>query len=181
MDSIRVIDKYYRPGSLAYQILLTHSLMVTHMAKEIAGCMGFSVEETAFIEEGAMLHDIGIFYTAAPDIGCFGDLPYICHGYKGHDLLLSEGLPKHALVCERHTGTGLTMNDISSLGGVLPCRPMEPVSLAEKLIAYCDKFYSKDPRRLEEKQPIEEVVRSIRRFGEEKVIIFKQWHQLFNS
>ena len=32
------------------------------------------------VEFGGMLHDIGILYTDAPEIGCFGDLPYIAHG-----------------------------------------------------------------------------------------------------
>ena len=65
-----------------------------------------------FNQEAAMLHDIGIYLTKAPDIGCFGEHPYICHGYLGADLLRTEGLPRHALVCERHTGAGISLEMI---------------------------------------------------------------------
>ena len=59
-----------------------------------------------------MLHDIGIFLTHAPQIGCHGDKPYICHGYLGRELLEKEGFPRHAIVCETHVGVGLTIADI---------------------------------------------------------------------
>jgi len=53
-----------------------------------------------FIEEAALLHDIGIFNTNLPKIGCYGRHPYISHGYLGRELLENEGLAAHALVCE---------------------------------------------------------------------------------
>ncbi|MDD4646180.1 MAG: HDIG domain-containing protein [Bacteroidales bacterium] len=180
MNPLQIITKYYQPGSQSYQILLIHSQAVAHLAVERARRLDFPDQETEFIREAALLHDIGIMFTSAPDIGCFGDLPYICHGFKGHDLLLSEGFPEHALVCERHTGTGLTLKDIEQLNGILPYRSMEPVTRAEQLIAYCDKFFSKDPDRLERKLSTGEIVKSLGRFGEDKVEIFKSWHHQFN-
>jgi len=180
MDPIRVITRYYHPESLSFQILSLHSQAVSNKAIEIAVRLGYPEIEIDFIREAAMLHDIGIFYTLAPDIGCTGDLPYICHGFKGHNLLLSEGLPKHALVCERHTGTGLTLSDIDKLDGLLPRRPMEPVSQAEKLITYCDKFFSKDPLHLNEERSVEAVLQDLVRFGREKGKIFEEWHRKFN-
>jgi len=50
-----------------------------------------------FIGEAAMLHDIGILVTDQPSLGCYGDKPYICHGYAGREILEKEGLPAHAL------------------------------------------------------------------------------------
>jgi hypothetical protein len=54
--------------------------------------------DTRFVEEAAMLHDIGIYLCNAPEIDCHGEAEYICHGYLGADILRREGLPKHALV-----------------------------------------------------------------------------------
>jgi uncharacterized protein len=180
MDPLLIISKYYQPESLSFRILCTHSFAVAGKAVKIALQLGYSDSQVQFIREATMLHDIGIFYTSAPEIGCHGELPYISHGYKGYQLLVSEGLPKHALVCERHTGTGLGLKDIDRLGGLLPRRIMEPVSEEEKLIAYCDKFFSKDPARLEEEMSYSEVIRNIGRFGEEKIRIFEEWHHRFN-
>lgn len=180
MDPLLIISKYYRPGSFSYRVLLLHSESVARKSVDIALKLNFSAPQVDFIQEAALLHDIGIFYTSAPEIGCTGDLPYICHGYKGYELLLAEGLPRHALVCERHTGTGLTLRDIERLNGLLPLRPMEPVSEEEKLIAYCDKFFSKDPLLLQEERPYEAILEDIRKFGEEKVSLFERWHHQFN-
>lgn len=181
MDTQQIIARYYTPGSLSSDILITHSQSVAQKAIAIALKMNLSGPEVEFIREASMLHDIGIFYTSAPEIGCTGNLPYICHGYKGHDLLVEEGFPLHALVCERHTGTGLTPADIEGFNGLLPRRPMEPVSLAEKLIAYCDKFYSKDPGKLTQERTFEEALKGIARFGAEKTNIFMGWHRQFNQ
>ena len=164
MDTNLIISKYYPPGSLSFHVLKTHSQAVARKAVKLAGRMNFSDQEMEFIHEASMLHDIGIFYTSATDIGCMGDLPYICHGYKGHDLLLTEGLPLHALVCERHTGTGLTLTDIDKFNGLLPRRPMEPISESEQLIAYCDKFFSKDLKNLEVERSFESALRGITKY-----------------
>ncbi len=56
-------------------------------------------------------------------------------------MLEAEGLPRHALVCERHTGAGLTVDDIISQRLPLPLRDMTPQTLEERLICYADKFY----------------------------------------
>lgn len=180
MDPIRIITKFYKPESLAFKILLIHSQSVTQKAVNLATQLNLTTPEIDFIREAAMLHDIGIFYTSAPEIGCTGNLPYICHGFMGHDLLLGEGLPRHALVCERHTGAGLTLADIDQLNGLLPRRPMEPVTLEEKLIAYCDKFFSKDPLKLQEERPFSEILEGLKRYGEEKANFFVEWHHRFN-
>ena len=53
-----------------------------------------------------------------------GRASYICHGVEGRRMLEAEGLPRHALVCERHTGAGLTVDDIISQRLPLPLRDM---------------------------------------------------------
>jgi uncharacterized protein len=180
MDPVNIISKYYAVDSLSFRVLLLHSQAVARKATMIATRLKLTDLEITFIQEAALLHDIGILYTEAPEIGCTGELPYICHGFMGHNLLLAEGLPKHALVCERHTGTGLTMEDIGRFGELLPSRPMEPVTLEEILITYSDKFFSKKLDRLDKEKTYEEVLESISKFGQHKKHIFAEWHRHFN-
>ena len=105
-------------------ILLVHSRSVTDKALALAKKHPELDLDLNFIEEAAMLHDIGIFLTDAPDIQCFGTHPYICHGYLGADLVRKEGFPRHALVCERHTGAGLSLQDIEEQNLPVPHRDM---------------------------------------------------------
>jgi uncharacterized protein len=132
-----------------------------------------------FIEEAAMLHDIGIFMTNARGIGCFGDKKYICHGYLGRELLERDGLPRHALVCERHVGVGLTVHDVDSLFPTLPRRDMQPVSIEEKIICYVDKFFSKRLDALHIEKPLEAVRLVIKRYDNEKLQRFDEMSKLF--
>ena len=118
-----------------------------------------------FVEEAALLHDIGVYKTYAPEIACFGSLPYICHGYLGADLLREEGYGRHALVCERHTGAGISLRDIVDKELPLPRRDMLPVSIEEQLICFADKFFSKT--ELLKERSVAEARHKLERFGAE--------------
>lgn len=180
IDYEKIIDKYYSNNSRLRTILTVHSRLVADKALQIADRLeknGITVDRD-FIEESAMLHDIGIYRCDAPEIFCYGELPYICHGVEGRKILESEGLPKHALVCERHTGSGLTVDDISSQELPLPYRDMTPQSIEEKLICYADKFYSKSGEISKEK-PIEKVITSMARHGEDTLERFLSLHRMF--
>ena len=61
----------------------------------------------------------------------------------GAEILRREGLPKHALVAERHTGSGITMDQVLREDLPIPLADYLPQSLEEKIICYADKFYSK--------------------------------------
>jgi len=95
----------------------------------------------------------------------------------GSDLLKKEGLPQHALVAERHTGTGFTKEEIRLKKLPLPDRDMLPLSLEEQLICYADKFYSKSKLNLQ--LSVEEIRQNLSFYGKEKVEKFDSWHQLF--
>lgn len=177
IDYNRIIDKYYQNQSRLREILITHSRLVADKALKCAAVRNLDIDRE-FVEEAAMLHDIGIFLCDAPGILCFGDKPYICHGVEGSKLLQEEGLPRHALVCERHTGAGLTIEDIKRQQLPLPLRDMTPVSLEEKLVCYADKFYSKSGN-LEAEKSIEKVIASMARHGEETLNRFLALHALF--
>ena len=58
---------------------MVHSRSVADKAIAIANAHPELIIDKQFVEEAAMLHDIGIFRTNAPGIQCFGTEPYICH------------------------------------------------------------------------------------------------------
>ncbi len=176
MEPLEIIRKYYNPKSKAFQILVNHSKAVAEKAVGIGE--KFSLD-TKFIFEAAMLHDLGIFKTNTPHLYCYGFYPYIAHGYLGRELLEKEGFLKHALVCERHTGVGITKEEIIKNNLPLPCRDMIPITLEEKIIAYADKFFSKQSDGSVRVRTIDEIIRDLSRYGEEKVKIFKNWIEIF--
>ncbi|MFO8002241.1 MAG: HD domain-containing protein [Marinilabilia sp.] len=176
--SIRIIEKYYPSDHPARDLLITHSRLVRDKSLDIATRHPELKADHNFIYEAAMLHDIGISRTNAPVIGCFGDYPYICHGYLGREILEQEGLPQHALVCERHTGTGLTATEIRQQQLPLPHRDMVPLSIEEQIICFADTFFSKGHDVEKEKTP-EEVKKILSKYGEEKVTKFTSWCQQF--
>lgn len=177
MDSLRLIDKYYGDNPGLKRVLLIHSQCVTAKALELAKKHPELQMDLDFIREAAMVHDIGIFKTAAPDILCTGSFPYLAHGYLGADIMRNEGFPIHALVCERHTGTGLSLDTIISRNLPLPHREMTPVSLEEQLICFADKFYSKT--HLDEEKTVDEARKSLAKFGKDVVLQFNKWSELF--
>jgi len=162
MDYQSIIDKYYEDGELK-RILMIHSQSVTRRALQIVSLHPELHLDAQFIEEAAMLHDIGIIRCDAPGIYCYGTEPYLRHGAIGAEMLRAEGYERHARVCERHTGAGLP--------GFLP------ETLEEKVICYADKFYSKT--HLDKEKTVEEAVLSLAKFGEEGVLRFREWVKLF--
>ncbi len=125
--------------------------------------------DPVFIEEAAMLHDIGILLTDELRLGCHGSDPYICHGVLGRRILEDEGLPRHALVCERHIGVGLTHQEIKRQQLPLPMRDMLPMTIEEKLVCLADKFFSKKQGSLKTEKPLEAIRREAGRYGPENL------------
>jgi len=173
MNVSEIINKYYPEDNKLKEILLVHSRFVANKTLSIAQKHPELNLDTTFIEEASMLHDIGIFLTNAPDIYCFGKEPYICHGYLGADLLRKEGLFRHALVCERHTGAGLSLKTIIENQLPVPHREMLPVSMEEQVLCFADKFFSKT--HLEKEKSVESARKSIMKHGEEGLLRFDTW------
>jgi len=174
-----IIAEFYDTGSMAYKLLLNHGRQVTQKALQAAARVPHLTPDTAFIREAAMLHDIGIFMTNSPALGCTGEHPYICHGFLGRTLLEKRGLPGHALVCERHVGAGISVADIERQGLPLPLRDMLPVSIEEQIICYADKFFSKLPERADREYSVEAILTDLNKFGPDKVNRFQQWAKMF--
>lgn len=177
MDPFSIIDKYYPDDNRLRQILILHSSAVRNKALWIVDHHPELGADRTFVSEAAMLHDIGIFLTDAPSICCTGSEPYIRHGFLGAELMRKEGFPRHALVCERHTGAGLSLDEIERQQLPVPHKDMLPVSIEEQIICFADKFYSKT--RLEEEKSVEKALASISKYGKEGEIRFKKWCQSF--
>ncbi len=177
MSTTEIIHKYYHDNPPLEALLLQHSRQVAERALTIAKQQPGLDVDVDFVAEAAMLHDIGIYLTDAPGIHCHGTAPYLLHGYLGAQLMRREGLERVARVCERHTGTGLTAQQIQLQQLPLPAGQYVPVTLEEQLICYADKFYSKShPERT---RTIAQTARSLEKFGEEGVKKFMEWAALF--
>jgi uncharacterized protein len=175
MDAEKILEKYYSKNPKLFHILLEHSRAVTKKAVEIAKNVEELSPDIEFIKEAGMLHDIGIFLTYSPEIGCRGKYPRICHGYLGRKILEKEGFKKHGLVCERHIGTGITKEEIEKRKLLLPKRDMIPVTIEEEIISLADKFFSKSNKNLFEEESIEEAREELKKIGREKEEKFNEW------
>ncbi|MCK9155404.1 MAG: HDIG domain-containing protein [Paludibacteraceae bacterium] len=177
MNPFDILNKYYDVNSDLYKILVEHSHDVANKALMLAKNRLDLHPDLVFIEEAAMLHDIGVSQTFAPDIFCDGTNAYICHGYLGSAILMREGYPLHAMVCERHTGTGLSLAYIEKEELPLPCRNMLPISIEEQIICFADKFFSKT--HLGEERSLKTARFKLEKYGPETVARFDNWCKMF--
>ncbi|WP_129125779.1 HD domain-containing protein [Geomonas oryzae] len=175
MNPRALLEKYFNDNPQGLEIVYRHSRMVADKALAIAEGVKGRQLDLRFIEEAALLHDIGVSRVYAPKLNCFGKAPYLSHGIIGRTILDAEGLPHHAMVCERHIGVGLTARDIAEQKLALPEREMSPVTDCERIVALADLFYSKKGGELEREKSTEQVRSDLARFSQEKVRIFENW------
>ncbi len=178
MNPIEIIERFYDPSTDLFKILVDHSNSVTEKALDVVMAHPEFEADAEFIAEAAMLHDIGIIQTDAPKIQCFGKNEYICHGYLGRQMLDKLGFPRHALVCERHTGAGISLEQIEKEKLPIPHREMIPVTIEEKIICYADKFYGKT--KLDYCKTYEEALKSVSKYGADSASRFIEMHKLFS-
>lgn len=188
MDYQTIIDRYYPEGSRLRDIYMNHCRSVADFAMEIARRERLDLP---WLEAAAMLHDIAIFLTDAPGIECRGSEPYIRHGVLGASLLRSlcpddasdeerQWYETMARVAERHTGSGISADDI--LTQRLPLDTAGnymPQTVTERLVCYADKFYSKSgsPKR----KSLEAVKQSMARISNDSLRRFLELHAQFSQ
>lgn len=178
-----IINNVYPEAGKLRDILYVHSRGVADMALEICDRHPELGADRELVEAAAMLHDIGIIRCNATGIECYGTEPYICHGTIGAAMLRSmqtddmPSLEPYARVCERHTGTGLTLAQIESQNLPLPHKDLVPETIEEQIVCYADKFFSKT--HPEVRKTYEQAQRSLMKFGEEGVAKFDKWHEKF--
>lgn len=183
LDCLSIIQRYYTPGNDDYRVLVTHSRQVADLAVALTRRLidrGVPMD-IEFVEEAAMLHDIGMCKTDAPGIHCYGTEPYIMHGILGRKMLDAMGLYRHGRVCERHTGAGLTAAEIIAEGlPIVPPRDLLPESLEEKVVCYADKFFSKS-RIDEPRKTLDHARRTLSKFGSDTVSRFEALVETFGD
>ena len=177
MDYMSIINKYYPEDDALRRLLVQHSRQVADRCLQIVARHRELPVDVQFLEEAAMLHDIGILRCDAPSICCHGTEPYICHGVIGAAMLRDEGYERHARVAERHTGTGLTLQQIERQHLPLPHQDFSPETLEEQIVCYADKFYSKSS--LERVRTVAQAAESLEKFGSEGVHKFLEWATRF--
>jgi len=179
LDAVFLLKKHFAASPEAFEIVLEHSTRVASKALAVASTLSDSSLDLRFLEEAALLHDIGVSRIHAPRIGCHGKAPYICHGILGREILEAEGLPDHAMVCERHIGVGLGIKDIVQQQLPLPKRDMLPVTLEERIVCFADLFYSKKTGNLDREKSLDDIRLALLKHGSHKVAIFERWVQEF--
>ncbi len=163
---------FYPEDTPLRRLLLRHSLQVREKALALAASSGVTLD-LSLVRDGALLHDVGVGRCHAPGILCLGEEPYLRHGLIGGEMLRQWGrehdclsaMESLARICERHTGAGLSREEILRQGLPLPPQDFLPETLEEKLVCLADKFFSKSGD-MEEKSR-ERVVASLARFGPE--------------
>jgi uncharacterized protein len=183
MNPIDILEKYYDRNSKAFEILVAHGNQVAQKALKAAEKVSHLEPDLDFIEMAAMLHDVGIFLTDTPQLGCNGTDPYIRHGVLGYDILTKIGWSQLALVCERHVGVGISVDDVHRFNLPLPAREMVPVSIEEQILCYADKFFSKSGNGSLETQEksIDQIIHSLQKYGPDKANRFRKWVEMFES
>jgi len=179
MDILKTIERFYPEDNDLRRLLLRHSRQVRDKAVAVCRRHPELALDEAFVEAAAMLHDVGICRCDAPGIHCHGTEHYLLHGLLGGQMLRSLGQEALARVCERHTGTGLTVEAFRRRGLPVPaCLEADPACLRpetpeEQVVCYADKFFSKShPERT---RTVEQTIESLQKFGDDGVRTFRLW------
>lgn len=197
MRYLDIIQHFYPEDTPLRRLLILHSECVRDKALAILSALPtttagqFSLDPE-LVRAGAMLHDIGIIHTHAPGILCEGTEPYICHGIIGARMLREfvqeqtlspaeqQQLEACARICERHTGAGLTRENILAQGlPIQPAADLLPETPEERLVCLADKFFSKSGNPSKEKS-LDHVRRSMMKFGADSMARFEDLCMLFN-
>ena len=178
IDPMAIIRRYYPKDSRAGDRLIAHGRQVARKALAVAESLSSGeAVDPVFLEEAALLHDIGMMHTDAPSIDCHGPHPYVCHGLLGKEMLEARGLSAHGRICERHVGAGISRREILQRKLPLPPRDMIPVTLAEEIVCYADKFFSKNGSGTEKSLP--SVRAALAPYGPEQLARFDGWVERF--
>jgi uncharacterized protein len=173
---IRALHREHAPTREAFESVHTHSELVCRIAEQFF--TGFDVD-TDLVRAGALLHDIGVYRLYTPD-GVLDTAGYIRHGVLGHELLHSLGFPDElSRFCSRHTGVGITRDDVRRRSLPIPVDDYVPATPEEELVLYADKFHSKRT------PPVfvsgDSYAEAVGRWGAEKVVAFGRLRQRYGD
>lgn len=170
--AIEYLHRRLAGGEDKFALVFTHCQAVWAIARQLIARHHLQVDAD-LVRTGALLHDVGVY-------GLEPDEPYIRHGVVGAWMLGKGGSPE--LICRfasRHTGTGITKQDIEREKLSLPLEDFVPETAEECLVAYADKFHSKtDPPRF---NSVASIRKDLGKHGEDKVARFDEWLKRFGE
>jgi uncharacterized protein len=170
-EQIEALHHKHAPTPAAFGLVYAHCRIVHDVARQLLDRGRPTLELDAdLVRAGALLHDIGVYRLCGAD-GRLDHAGYLRHGLLGHELLAAEGLPEAlARFCSRHTGVGLSRDDVFRQRLPLPPGDYLAETGEEQLVMYADKFHSKtDPPVF---RTADAYAVSVRRFGPAKEAAF---------
>jgi uncharacterized protein len=175
---IRALHERHSPTPAAFGLVYAHCEIVAGVAGQLLGRGDLGLD-AGLVRAGSLLHDIGVYrlYGAGGQLDHDG---YLRHGILGYELLRDEGLPEALCrFCSRHTGMGLSPDDVRRQRLPLPPGDYRAETGEEQLVMYADKFHSKtDP-------PVfltaDAYAASVRRFGADKAARFADMRTRFGE
>mgnify|MGYP001586228174 FL=1 len=174
VKEIRKLHLKYALNKKVFLLIFTHCQIIKDISKQLIRKNGLTIDRK-LVMTGSLLHDIGA-YRFIDQQGIFDEINYIRHGIEGYQILSREGFPKElCLIAERHTGVGISKDDVVKQGLNLPARNYLPVTVEEKIIMYADKFHSKSSRF----NSFSAYALYVKRFGQDKVKRFQSLAQVF--
>jgi uncharacterized protein len=176
--AIRALHERHAPTPEALDAVFGHCRVVCEIAQQLHASSSPDAD-LGLVRAGALLHDVGVYrlYDAAGQLDQAG---YMRHGLLGYELLRGEGLPE--AVCRfaaRHTGVGITREDVLRQGLPLPPADYVAETPEETLVMYADKFHTKaaPPAFL----TAAAYAAYVRRFGADKVAAFEAMRAAFGD
>lgn len=164
------------------ELTLTHSMIVCKIAFQIAEKLekDFSIYvDKSFLQQGILLHDVGVYSCFDEEFNPKSEKIYIQHGQIGYNLIKkyvgSEPLARIALT---HTGFGgIDIDEIEANNLPLEKIDMYQITLEEEIISWADKFHTKWPRFYTS----EEVEAQAAKFGIRNLQIFNFYKNKFGT
>jgi uncharacterized protein len=157
---IREMHRQAAPTREAFESVWTHCRIVEAVAAQLVRSLVHEEFDFDLVRAGCLLHDVGV-YRLKPDDS------YVRHGLLGDELLGELGLPDVLRrFCSRHTGVGITADDVRRQGLPIPVADYLAETPEERLVMYADKFHSKStPPAFVTSDTF---VAGVRRFGADK-------------
>lgn len=165
-SEIESLHRDHAPTRDAFESVYEHCRIVCQVAEQYLPSLDVDGD---LVRAGALLHDIGVYrlYTA----GSLDTAGYVRHGVLGHELLAGLGFSETiSRFCSRHSGVGITRDDVLRQGLPIPVADYVAESQEEELVMYADKFHSKRTPPVFVSGASYEV--AVRRWGEDKAVAF---------
>lgn len=175
---IRKLHSKYAKTKSDFELIYKHCVIVETIAMQLLATKPQASIDKNLVHVGCLLHDIGAYEVL--ENGSF--VQGVRHGVIGEKILKSESFPDNICqIASRHTGVGLTKQDVIDQKINIPIADYTASSDEECLIMYADKFHSKSNPPTEPPYfcDFDWFRNSIQRFGADKAVRFDKLAEQF--